>query len=161
MSKQTVNIGSCTYNPHTRVITRADGSTTKLSRVPADLLELFVNNPLKYFKLSEIEELLWPDKTIEQNTIATWISTLRKELGQTRDEIYIENRRNDGYRLAAAVSKKHPLKNQSIKVVLSSLALFISGYASYHQLTRVQTIQAPQTITTMVGRPFADGRTAS
>ena len=152
ISNKKVMLGDCKYNPKTRIITRPDGTEKKLSHVPSDLLQLLYSNPEHYFSLDELQEKLWQNKTIESGSIARWISAIRKDLGETSDFTYIENRRNQGYRFAAEVKK---IKLIELKYLKSSLTLimFLSplyiGYINYFAPAKTNI---PETLTSLIGQ---------
>jgi len=152
MSSNKIIIGQCKYNPATRKIYRADGQVKKIGRVPADLLELFISKPNYYFSLQELQSSIWSDKAIEQATVARWISTLRKELGETTELIYIENKRSEGYRLIVEVKKhgKNPINK--LKVFMVLLLVVTPAVLKYSNILETKPPSTPQTLTTLIGQ---------
>ncbi|MCP4412853.1 MAG: hypothetical protein GY808_09860 [Gammaproteobacteria bacterium] len=152
MKKNKISIGDCQYNPKTRVLTHKDGLTKKLSRVPADLLELFYSHPEHYFTIQDLQEQIWSDKTIEKASIARWISSLRKELGETPDLIYIENKRNEGYRLVAEIKKPSIFKLKYFRMAITIGVLLSPIYITYLKYFETRILNTPRTLTTLIGQ---------
>ena len=153
-----ITIGKCVYNYTGRVLTKPNGESTKLTRVTADLLELFIENPNRYFSLSDIEEAVWKNRSVERATITRWISTLRKELGESPEELYIENKRSQGYRLICKVEAYETQKtNRSqLPVLLFGLSILLAVviYLFAQKLIFVdkEVSDTPQTLTSLIGQ---------
>ncbi|MCP4270935.1 MAG: hypothetical protein GY781_03080 [Gammaproteobacteria bacterium] len=152
MKKKKISIGDCQYNPKTRMLTHKDGLTKTLSRVPADLLELFYSHPEHYFTIQDLQEQIWSDKTIEKASIARWISSLRKELGETPDLIYIENKRNEGYRLVAEIKKPSIFKLKYLRMTITIGVLLSPIYITYLKYFETRVPSTPKTLTTLIGQ---------
>jgi len=152
MSPKIIIIGQCKYSPATRKLYKADGKVKILARIVADLLELFISKPNYYFSLQELESRIWPDKAIEQASVARWISTLRKELGETSELIYIENKRSEGYRLVATIKEPSIFKLKYFQVILTIGLVLSPVYVSYLKYTAPNLTETPKTLTTLIGQ---------
>lgn len=69
-----------------------------------EMLRLLVSNPGRLVNKEEMMQTVWPNTFVEENNLAVNIMTIRKALGEGRDEThYIENVPRRGYRFVAAV----------------------------------------------------------
>jgi TolB-like protein/DNA-binding winged helix-turn-helix (wHTH) protein/lipoprotein NlpI len=68
-----------------------------------DLLLYLVENSHRVVEKEELIERIWPDSFVEERNIAQNIFTLRKALGETGSERYVETVPRRGYRFVATV----------------------------------------------------------
>jgi DNA-binding winged helix-turn-helix (wHTH) protein/TolB-like protein/tetratricopeptide (TPR) repeat protein len=84
------------------------GQAVKLSPKALELLFLLVRNPGQLLMKDQIMEALWPGSFVEEANIPVLISSLRKALGESEDEPYIQTVPKKGYRFTGAVSVAEP-----------------------------------------------------
>ena len=83
---------------------RRDGKLLALTPKVFDILLLLIQNPGRILTKDEMMKQVWPDTTVEEANLPRNISTLRKALGEERDE-YIETIPWRGYRFVAEVKE--------------------------------------------------------
>ena len=94
MKRKKIKLGDCLYDPNTRVIHQVNGNEETLAHLPADLLERLYSNTERYVSNQELTEVVWSNKTVENNTIMKTVSIVRKALAGSGKDKYIETRRN-------------------------------------------------------------------
>ena len=70
-----------------------------------DLLVVLVENAGTLVTKEELLDTVWSDSFVEEATLAQAVSRLRKALGQTADEEYVETVAKSGYRFVAPVTE--------------------------------------------------------
>jgi DNA-binding winged helix-turn-helix (wHTH) protein/TolB-like protein/Tfp pilus assembly protein PilF len=80
-----------------------EGVTVPLTPKVFDLLLYLVENSHRVVEKEELIERIWPDSFVEERNIAQNIFTLRKSLGETGSERYVETVPRRGYRFVATV----------------------------------------------------------
>src|SRR5437867_10279833 len=83
---------------------RRDGKLLALTPKVFDILLLLIQNPGRILTKDEMMKQVWPDTTVEEANLPRNISTLRKALGEERNE-YIETIPWRGYRFVAEVKE--------------------------------------------------------
>ena len=147
-----VLLGQCKFNDKSRVLTRADGSKTILPHIVADVLILLYTNRERFITTDELKAVVWKDKIVEDRTVMRNISSVRKELGESSNNKYIENKRNEGYRFIAKVQKIDFINLAYLKLPLS-LIVFSSILLQTYQYMFVPAVMSkPETLTTMIGQ---------
>jgi len=165
MLQTKVKLGGCTYYPSKGLILRSDGSKYKITKKPADLLELLYKNPNRYFSLDELQNQVWNGRTIQENTIHKGITRVRTALGSTSDPSlceFIENRRTEGYRFKAEVTesvftqtkKNIPpyLARLFLSLIVITLGLIFLYRSDYFSLNSNKAIKKPEILTTLTGQ---------
>lgn len=95
--------GPFQLDPSNRVLTRG-GEIISLTPKATDLLIALVSNAGQLLKKDELLKEVWPNTFIEEANLTQNIFTLRKALGDNRDDLkYIETVPRSGYRFVAAV----------------------------------------------------------
>ncbi|MEO0694592.1 MAG: winged helix-turn-helix domain-containing protein [Pseudomonadota bacterium] len=90
-----------------------------------DLLVLLASSPGRTFSRSDLDEALWPNVTVGEDTLARTVSKLRSGLGDAANSpTFVETIPKRGYRLIAPVSEDEP----ALKPRLSK-AIFAAGMA--------------------------------
>ncbi len=152
MSRQNKYIlGLCEYDPESRTITSEKLPPRVIGHVQAKLLELLYKNPNIYYSNDDLQKEVWDNRYIENTTIRTTVSYLRKALDESTDCKYIDSGRNKGYRFVAKseeISNTRQVKKflpLIIIAVLSSMLLFIVSRTG-------APLIIPQVQTTLLGQ---------
>lgn len=87
-----------------RLLTRA-GKPVALSPKPFDTLLVLVRNSGRIVEKEELLKSVWPETFVEEATLAQNIFTLRKALGGSEGEQYIQTVPKRGYRFVASVNE--------------------------------------------------------
>jgi DNA-binding winged helix-turn-helix (wHTH) protein/tetratricopeptide (TPR) repeat protein len=87
-----------------RLLLRA-GKVVALSPKPFDTLLVLVRNSGRIVEKDELLKSVWPETFVEEATLAQNIFTLRKALGGSEGEQYIQTVPKRGYRFAASVNE--------------------------------------------------------
>ncbi len=130
-SSSYVQLGKHTFSPDSRVIKYTEGNESKLSHKASELLTYLYLNNHRYIPLEELKQKVWEGRNVEDNTIQQAISALRRELKETPQQPFIENKRNEGYRFVAPVEKRlGKLKKQLVigGITISILAIFSQAF---------------------------------
>ncbi len=98
-------LGRCTYDPETRTIRGDSASDHVIGHVQAKLLELLYSDPKVYYSNKDLQREVWNNRYIENTTIRTTVSYLRKALAESEECQYIESGRNKGYRFVAHIEE--------------------------------------------------------
>ena len=104
---------------HERLLRRGD-QVVPLTPKVFDILLFLVQNSGRLLTKDELIEHVWPDTTVEESNLARNVSSLRKALGETRDEPrYIETIPGRGYRCVASVQEvsDSPVAGDSLAVL--------------------------------------------
>ena len=102
MSQATREFGKFSLNPAEHQLFR-DGQPVPLTPRMFDLLRVLVENAGHLVEKDRLLKEVWADTFVEESNLNRGISVLRKALGETRDERYIETVPKRGYRFVAAV----------------------------------------------------------
>jgi DNA-binding winged helix-turn-helix (wHTH) protein len=101
-------LGKCEYDPELRELSIEGQSPQVIGHVQAKLLQLLYSNPDQYFSNDDLQREVWDGRVIENTTIRTTVSYLRKALGESEDCKYIDSGRNKGYRFVADIEEITP-----------------------------------------------------
>ena len=83
-----------------------DGEQVRLTPKAFDTLLILVQSSNRTIEKDELMQLVWPDAVVEENNLNQNISTLRRVLGDSRDESrYIATIPGLGYRFVADVNR--------------------------------------------------------
>jgi len=120
-----------------------EGQAVPLPPRVFDTLALLVKNSGHLIEKEELMKRLWPDAFVEEANLTNNISMLRKALGETVDEHYIETVPRRGYRFVAPVSLEqeenaaslpadppNPPSRKPGRALLAVFALLLAAVAS-------------------------------
>lgn len=82
-----------------------DGDIVPLSPKAFDMLLALVENSGHLLEKNELMQKLWPDTFVEEGSLAQNISLLRKALGESESQKFIETVPRRGYRFVASVRR--------------------------------------------------------
>lgn len=102
MSQSTREFGKCSLNLAEHQLFR-DGQPVPLTPRMFDLLRVLVENAGHLVEKDRLLKEVWADAFVEESNLNRGISVLRKALGETAAERYIETVPKRGYRFVAAV----------------------------------------------------------
>ncbi|MBV1911438.1 MAG: winged helix-turn-helix domain-containing protein [Kangiellaceae bacterium] len=139
-------LGKCEYNPESRAIGSENNPPQIIGHVQAKLLQLLYSSPNVYFSNDDLQREVWDGRVIENTTIRTTVSYLRKALGESEECKYIDSGRNKGYRFVADIEEitpKRQIKKFFPFVVIAALALIliyvVFPLSTPHQVPKIQT----------------------
>ena len=93
-----------------------DGKAVSLPPKVLDTLLVLVENSGRILEKEELLKTLWPDTYVEESNLTTYVSQLRKTLGENgAGQSYIETVPRRGYRFAAEV-KKRPSEGENLVI---------------------------------------------
>jgi DNA-binding winged helix-turn-helix (wHTH) protein/TolB-like protein/Tfp pilus assembly protein PilF len=102
-AKQFYEFGPFRLDPVERLLYR-DGEVVTLTAKIFDILLVFVQNSGRTLEKEEMMRQVWPDQFVEEGNLTRNVSTLRKALGESRDDHrYIVTIPGRGYRFVADV----------------------------------------------------------
>jgi DNA-binding winged helix-turn-helix (wHTH) protein len=102
-TKQLYEFGPFRLDPVERLLCR-DGEVVTLTAKIFDILLVFVRNSGRTLDKEEVMREVWPDQLVEEGNLTRNVSTLRKALGESRDDLrYIVTISGRGYRFVADV----------------------------------------------------------
>ncbi|MEM8816594.1 MAG: winged helix-turn-helix domain-containing protein [Pseudomonadota bacterium] len=105
---RTFCVGDWLVDPATGRLAK-HGETVPVEPKVMDLLVLLAGEPGRVFSRSEIEEALWANTVVGEDTVARTVSRLRRALGDSAQApSYIETFPKRGYRLVAATAPAAP-----------------------------------------------------
>jgi len=120
------------------------GRRLQLTRQAVDLLRLLLERHGEVVERAEIQQRLWPDRTVEfDHSVDVLINRLRSVLGDTRDNPqFIETVPKRGYRFivplrtSAANSKRRlrTLMMYTAVAILSAIAMMMLARTRYERL---------------------------
>ena len=85
-----------------------DGKVISLAPKVLETLLVLVENSGRVMEKEELLKTLWPDSYVEESNLTTYVSQLRKALGENLNgQGYIETVPRRGYRFIAEVKKNH------------------------------------------------------
>ncbi|ELM3618057.1 helix-turn-helix domain-containing protein [Aeromonas sobria] len=90
-----------------------DLSIGQLSSSEILVLQLLLNNPDELVSKEELLEAGWPNKFVQQNSLAVAIKKIRETLAFITDEQVIETRHRKGYMLHKSALSKDSIVNES------------------------------------------------
>src|SRR5579862_1503584 len=96
--------GDWQVDPSCGLLTGAGGESVRLEPRLMDLLLLFAGSGGRVLGKNEITSATWGDRAIGDGTLAAAVSRLRRALGATRAQRYIETVPKRGYRALVASS---------------------------------------------------------
>ncbi len=89
---------------HRRMLMRANGDIVPLGAKPFEALLYLVSHAGTRVSKQELMRAIWPDVTVEENSLSQCISTVRRALGEAPGEHrYIVTKPARGYRFVARV----------------------------------------------------------
>ncbi len=144
-------LGKCEYDPELRELSIEGQSPQVIGHVQAKLLQLLYSNPDQYFSNDDLQREVWDGRVIENTTIRTTVSYLRKALGESEDCKYIDSGRNKGYRFVADIEEITPqrqFKRFFPFAVIAGLALLLVYVVFQSSTPQV----VPKIETTLVGQ---------
>jgi adenylate cyclase len=95
---------NCYLNPAERRVLR-DGKYLELTTKTFDVLQLLIENCGEIVTKDEILGNVWNGNFVEEGNLAVHISKLRRLLGETQNQPFIETVQGSGYRFVAPVSE--------------------------------------------------------
>ena len=96
-----------------------DGKVVPLTPKVFNTLLVLLQNPGRILTKEELMQRVWPDTAVEESNLARNVSTLRRSLGQERDEPpYIETIPWRGYRFVAEIRE-----SRDVSGTIDSLAV--------------------------------------
>jgi DNA-binding winged helix-turn-helix (wHTH) protein len=101
-AKQLYEFGQFRLDPQERLLLR-DGEPVPLSPKAFDMLLALVENGGRLLEKEELMRRLWPDSFVEEGSLAQNVSLLRKALGESDGQKFIETVPRRGYRFIANV----------------------------------------------------------
>ncbi len=100
--------GPYNLDPAERLLT-CEGKVIPLAPKVLDTLLVLVANQGRVMEKDELLKTLWPDTCVEESNLTTYVSQLRKALGENGDgQGYIETIPRRGYRFIADVKMTQP-----------------------------------------------------
>ena len=96
-----------------RVLWR-EGIPVPLTPKAFETLLVLVENSGRVLSKQEMLQLIWPDSTVEETTLAQNISTLRKALGK-KGQHFVQTIPKRGYRFTANVTAVQPFRNSPLQ----------------------------------------------
>jgi DNA-binding winged helix-turn-helix (wHTH) protein/Tol biopolymer transport system component len=144
-------LGKCEYDPESRTISPQNSPPQVIGHVQAKLLQLLYSSPNVYFSNDDLQKEVWDGRYIENTTIRTTVSYLRKALGESEDCKYIDSGRNKGYRFVADIEEitaERQLKKFSPFVVIAALAMLLVYVVMQTNTPRI----IPKIQTTLLGQ---------
>src|SRR5580658_9578366 len=104
-TKDAMRIGSFSLVASERLLTR-EGVTIELGARALDILIALVSRPNEVVSKKELLARVWPDVTVEENSLRFHIAGLRKALGDGKDGArYISTLAGRGYCFVAPISR--------------------------------------------------------
>lgn len=101
-SKRFYEFGPFRLDPEERLLLRKQ-EIVPLTPKAFDTLVALVENSGRLLEKDDLLRTVWPDTFVDENTLTSNISTLRKALGQSNGDQYIETVPKRGYRFVANV----------------------------------------------------------
>ncbi|WND02812.1 winged helix-turn-helix domain-containing protein [Temperatibacter marinus] len=122
-------LGKWTIFPTTGHMQSPESSVTVEPKVMG-LLLLLIESEGAVLSRTEIEQTLWPDVIVNEDTVARTVSRLRRALDDdAKNPIYIETLPKRGYRIISSVeipvSAKSPWLNNSLKLAIVSFSIVL------------------------------------
>src|ERR1700754_415168 len=128
----TLNIafGPFVLNPTQRVLLRGDRPVRLGSRA-REILICLVERAGTVVSKNELIKRVWPETIVEEGTLRVHIASLRKILGEDRDQHrYVENVTGHGYRFVATVTR-----SGNVTSPLANLVPAVMGPVSTEQIS--------------------------
>lgn len=144
-------LGKCEYDPETRTVITESHPPQIIGHVQAKLLQLLYSSPNVYFSNEDLQREVWDGRFIENTTIRTTVSYLRKALGESETCKYIDSGRNKGYRFVAEIEEITPERQIKRFFPFAIIAALIVLLVYVVQHTNVPQV-IPTTETTLVGQ---------
>src|SRR6476660_6354344 len=91
---------NCYFNPVERRVIN-DGKYLELTTKTFDVLQLLIENAGEIVTKDEILGKVWSGDFVEEGNLAVHISKLRRFLGETKNQPFIETVQGSGYRFVA------------------------------------------------------------
>jgi DNA-binding winged helix-turn-helix (wHTH) protein len=107
VSTKIYEFGQFRLDPHEKVL-RSGNSIMDVTPKAVEILCLLVENVGKIVSKEEIFERVWSDSFVEENNLSHHIFRLRKVLGETDEQKFIETVPKRGYRFVAGVREAIP-----------------------------------------------------
>lgn len=122
--KNTIRLGEWKVIRDENLLISADKQVTLLPKVMT-ALEYFIEHPKQVITFDELNNAIWPNEVVGDNSIYNIIGQLRKSLGDVASKpIYIETISKKGYRLItdvkidideASIENKNTIKPEKSK----------------------------------------------
>ncbi len=120
-----------------------EGETVPLTPKAFDMLLALVENSGHLVEKNELMQRLWPDSFVEEGSLAQNISLLRKALGESESQKFIETVPRRGYRFVARVlSKPEQIADRTITsiAVLPFKSIGVDGGDEYLGIGIAETL---------------------
>jgi DNA-binding winged helix-turn-helix (wHTH) protein/Flp pilus assembly protein TadD len=143
-AKHFFEFGAFRLDASERLLLR-QGESVSLTPKAFDMLVTLVENSGHLVEKSELMRKLWPDSFVEEGSLAQNVSLLRKALGESESQKFIETVPRRGYRfVAAVVSKAGRGADSSIRsiAVLPFRLLLVDGGDEYLSIGISETLTA-------------------
>jgi DNA-binding winged helix-turn-helix (wHTH) protein/Tfp pilus assembly protein PilF len=101
-SQRLYEFGPFRLDPEERLLLR-NQELVALTPKAFDTLVVLIENSGRLLEKDDLMQAVWPDTFVDENTLTSNISTLRKALGQSKGGQYIETVPKRGYRFVANV----------------------------------------------------------
>ena len=101
--KQLFEFDRFRLDPHERLLLR-DGEPVLLTPKAFDMLVALVENGGRLLEKEELMRSLWPDSFVEEGSLSQTVSLLRKALGESEGQKFIQTVPRRGYRFIANVT---------------------------------------------------------
>ncbi len=144
-------LGQSVYDPETRTISNSHNTPQIIGHVQARLLEKLYSEPKTYFSNEDLQRDVWDNRFIENTTIRTTVSYLRKALDESEECKYIESGRNKGYRFVANIEEISN-RRRLIKFFPATVFIAMAILLIYIFLKDTPQIIVPQIQTTLLGQ---------
>src|SRR5262245_53890236 len=151
-NKHLYEFGAFRLDPVERLLYR-DGEVVTLTAKIFDILMVFVRNSGRTLDKEEVMREVWPDQLVEEGNLTRNVSTLRKALGESRDDHrFIVTIPGRGYRFVADVREtqaedarpsgvegdrsdvRHPTRRAAIWLLAAFVTLDGLPVAGFHAL---------------------------
>lgn len=118
-TKDVVSFGPFSLVPGERLLTK-DGAPVELGARALDLLIALVSQPNEAVSKKQLLERVWPDVTVEETSLRFHIASLRKALGDGKDDArYIMTLAGRGYCFVAPITRSSDHGNTSTAIAIS------------------------------------------
>ncbi|MDQ3666468.1 MAG: tetratricopeptide repeat protein [Acidobacteriota bacterium] len=144
LTKHLYEFGQFRLDAKERLLLR-DGEIVPLTPKAFDMLLALVENSGHLLEKNELMQTLWPDSFVEEGSLAQNISLLRKALGESESQKFIETVPRRGYRFVASVresKKPEQIADRTIKsiAVLPFKSLGVDGGDEYLGIGIAETL---------------------
>jgi DNA-binding winged helix-turn-helix (wHTH) protein/TolB-like protein/Flp pilus assembly protein TadD len=173
-TKQLYEFGPFRLDPVERLLYR-DGEVVPLTAKIFDILLVFVRNSGRTLDKEEMMREVWPDQFVEEGNLTRNVSTLRKALGESRDDHrYVVTIPGRGYRFVADVKEaqaedakpsgaegdrsdvRRPARRTAVRLLVACVALAALAAAGFYARRPVRSIatENEMTVSSIAVLPF-------